>query len=100
MIDLLKRGIYTGVGLGLMAKDKVEEIARQAADEARLSEEDGKKFMKSVVEQSENATKDLEGKIKEKVSEIVEKLNLPNAQEVTELEDRIAELEEKLKGNE
>ena len=29
MIDLIKRGIYTGVGLGLMAKDKVEEVARE-----------------------------------------------------------------------
>jgi len=96
MIDLLKKGIFTGVGLGLMAKDKVEEIAKQAASEAKLSEEDGKKFMKSVLKQSEETAKELEDKIKEKVTDLVDKLNVPTGTKIAELEARITELENKL----
>ena len=96
MIDLLKKGIYTGVGLGLMAKDKVEEIAKQAAAEAKLSEEDGKKFMHSIIKQSEESARGLEDKIKEKVSEVIEKLNIPTGQKISDLEKRIVELESKL----
>lgn len=95
MIDLLKKGIYTGVGLGLMAKDKVEEIARQAVSEAKLSEEDGKKFVDSILKQSEESARNLEEKVKEKVSEVVENLNIPTGQKITELEERISELEKK-----
>ena len=99
MIDLLKKGIYTGLGLGLLAKDKVEEIAKQAASEAKLSEEDGKVFLDSVMKQSEETAKDFENKVKEKVSEIVDKLNIPTGQRISDLEKRIAELEKQVGEN-
>jgi len=99
MIDLLKKGIYTGVGLGLMAKEKVEEIAKQAASEATMSEEEGKKFVDSLLNQSEEAKTNLEQKIKDTITDLLARMNLPTQSEVTELKERIEKLEQELKDN-
>ena len=38
MLDLIKKIILTGVGLAVMTKDKVEELAKELTERAGLTE--------------------------------------------------------------
>ncbi len=38
MFDLIKKTLLTGVGLAVMTKDKVEELGKEFASQAKLSE--------------------------------------------------------------
>ena len=93
MIDLFKKGILTGVGLGLMTKEKVEEFVKKTIGEAKLSEEEGKNFLAKVLEQSDDAKKDIEEKINKQIHEIISKLNIPTNEKLTEINNRLENLE-------
>jgi polyhydroxyalkanoate synthesis regulator phasin len=45
MMDLLKRGILTGIGIASLTKDKIEELAEKIIEESKLSEEEGRKLV-------------------------------------------------------
>ena len=47
MFDLIKKTLLTGVGLAVMTKDKVEELGKEFASQAKLSELEGKEFRRS-----------------------------------------------------
>ena len=47
MFELIKKTLLTGVGLAVMTKDKVEELGKELASQAKLSENEGKEFVES-----------------------------------------------------
>lgn len=97
MIETLKKMMLTGVGVAAMSKEKVEEWAKKIAEESKLAEEEGKKFVNDIVKQSEEAKKSLEEQVNSIVKKTMDKLGLHSKQEIDELKNRIDELEKKLK---
>ena len=96
MFDIFKKGLLSGVGLGLMTKEKIEDLVAKTITEAKLSEEEGKKFLAKVLEQSDEAKHDIEEKIQFHVKEVVEKLNISTADKLKEMNDKLAALEKKI----
>ena len=39
MIDLIKKALYTGVGLAVLTKEKAEELVQELTKQAKLSEQ-------------------------------------------------------------
>ncbi len=56
MVDLIKKAFYTGLGLAVLTKDKAEEMVRDIAEQAKLSESEGKELVDSLMKQSDEAT--------------------------------------------
>ncbi len=92
MLDLLKKGILTGIGLGIITKDKIEEVVKKTIQEAKLSEEEGKKLLASLLEQSDEYQTNLETKIHEQVNKVIGKLDLPSKKEFEALKKELEEL--------
>src|SRR3954463_16528575 len=76
MIDLIKRTLLTGVGLAVMTRDKVEELGKELASQAKLSENEGQEFVDHLLAQSETARKEFETRISSAVQKAVGGLNL------------------------
>ena len=55
MVDLIKKAIYTGVGLAVLTKEKAEELVKELSQQAKLSEQEGKELFDSLLKQSEHA---------------------------------------------
>lgn len=55
MFDLIKKTLLTGVGLAVMTKDKVEELGKDLASQAKMSEHEGKEFVDHLLKQSDTA---------------------------------------------
>jgi len=49
ILDIAKKTMLTGIGLALVAKDEVEEIARDLEKKLGMTEQDGKKFLKTML---------------------------------------------------
>lgn len=98
MIDLIKKTLLTGVGLAVMTKEKVEELAKELAEQAKLSENEGKELVDSLIEQSSQARKDFETRINEAVQKAISGLNLASKDELTKLSAKVEELSAKLPG--
>jgi len=59
MIDLIKKAMFTGIGIASLTKDKVEEIAKEFAEMIRhlsqqcdMSEAELKKIIKEHLQES------------------------------------------------
>ena len=98
MFDLIKKTLLTGVGLAVMTKDKVEELGKELASQAKLSEHEGKEFVDHLLQQSETARKDFEGRLNTAVQKAVSSLNLASKDEVAKLSAKVEELTAKLAG--
>lgn len=93
----LESAFYTGIGLALKGKEKVEEAARKFADEHKMTVDEGKKFVDDVVASAENTKEDLTKKIEETTENLISKMGLVKQKEVDTLKAKVAELENELK---
>lgn len=96
MMDLLKRGILTGIGIASLTKDKIEELAEKIIEESKLSEEEGRKLVDNLLKQSKEARKNLEEEVKKTVGDALEKLDVPSRKDLEDLKIRIERLENQM----
>jgi len=96
MIELMKKTLLAGVGLTLMTKDKVEEVAREMVKNAQMSREKGEEFVKEAVARAQKGREDLEATVQRIVKETLKKTNLPTRDDVAELTARLERLEQAL----
>ena len=96
MVDLIKKAIYTGLGLAMLTKEKAEELVKDLAEQAKLSEHEGKDLIDSLMKQSEEARNDFQSKMDEAVLAVVKRLNLATKDEVASLKAKIEELSAKI----
>lgn len=93
LFESLKKTLYAGVGLAFLTRDKIEELAKRMAEDAKLSEAEGRKFMDEILKKSEDARTAFEKAVNSAVSAALEKLNVPRGAEVKSLEAKVAALE-------
>ena len=96
MVDLIKKAIYTGLGLAVLTKEKAEELVKELSQQAKLSEQEGKELFDSLLKQSEHARNDLQAKLDETVLAVVNRLKLATKDEVAGLRAKIDELSSKV----
>ena len=95
MIDFIKKGLMAGVGLAVMTKDKIEELVKEIIEKGEISEQEGKELIDKLQKKAEQARRDLEQKIESIVEKTLEKMNVPTKKDITEMEERIKEIEKK-----
>ena len=96
MVDLIKKAFYTGLGLAVLTKEKAEELVKDFAEQAKLSEHEGKDLIDSMLKQSEQARTEFQSKIDETVQAVVKRLNLATRDEVASLQAKLDELSAKM----
>jgi polyhydroxyalkanoate synthesis regulator phasin len=96
MVDLIKKALYTGVGLAVLTKEKAEELVKDLTQQAKLSEQEGKELFEGLLKQSEQARNDLQAKVDEAVLTVVKRLNLATKEEVANLKAKVEELSSKI----
>jgi polyhydroxyalkanoate synthesis regulator phasin len=92
MVDLIKKALYTGVGLAVLTKEKAEELVKDLTQQAKLSEQEGKELFDGLLKQSEQARNDLQSRLDEAVLAVVKRLNLATRDEVANLRAKVEEL--------
>ena len=95
MTDYLRKGFLAGLGLAALTKEKLEKVVEDLVSKGELSEQEGKDLANDLMSRSEDFMKDLTDRVEGMVSETLSKLTLPSRQELKDLEERIAWLEEK-----
>lgn len=92
MFDLVKKGVFAGIGVGLMTKEKVEELARKLAGEAKLSEAEGRRLAEELLSQSKEAKTSLEEMLEKRVEVVLNKIGIPTHADLRRLEEKVDKL--------
>ena len=93
MIDLLKKGILTGIGIGLMTKDKIEDYVKKAAKEAKLTEDESRKLADELLKHSEETKQQIDKKINDEVKKVVDKLGVATQEDLKNIQKQLDKLQ-------
>ncbi|MEN8142977.1 MAG: polyhydroxyalkanoate synthesis regulator [Thermodesulfobacteriota bacterium] len=100
MIELIKKIMFTSVGLASLTKDKIEELGKELIEKGKLSEKEGKEFLDELLKKSEGAQKEMEARTDKLVKESLKKLNLASRDDLVKLEKQLKKLAKTVKNME
>ncbi|NNK93576.1 MAG: hypothetical protein HKP41_04410 [Desulfobacterales bacterium] len=100
MIDLLKKTMFTGIGILSLTKDKVEEIVKEFVEKGKLSEQEGKNLVEEMLERSEASKEELKKQTEAVVQSTLAKMDIASKADIQELRDELAEIKTKLSSKE
>ena len=96
MFDLIRKALLTGVGLGVMTKEKVEELARELSRRAKLTEKEGKDLVDDLLKESDRAAEALKAGVSDAVRATLEKMDVATRRDIDALEERLTRVEEQM----
>lgn len=103
LVNLAHRVLLAGVGAVGLAQDEVEEFVDRLVDRGQMAEDEGKKVVRDVLEKRkklfERRSESLKrggSELEQRVAEVVDKLNIPSKDEIEALNDKITALTKKL----
>ncbi len=97
MEELVKKVLYTGVGLVATTTEKLQKTVNDLVDQGKVPQEEGKKIVDEFVSSTESKRNEFEKRTSELIESIVRRLEIPTNSDYTALSKRIAKLERQLK---
>jgi polyhydroxyalkanoate synthesis regulator phasin len=76
--------------------EKFQKSVEKLVDEDKISQEEGKKIVDDLFKNTEAKREEFEAKLKKIIEEMMAKMNVATAHQVSELESRVAAVEEKV----
>ena len=92
MLSIIKKSLLTGIGLALIAKDEVEELAKELAKKSHMSETEGLKFLDDLQKRYDETQKKLEEKVEKAVREFMKRADIVTSDELKGLKKEIRDL--------
>lgn len=92
MLNIIKKSLLTGIGLALIAKDEVEELAKELAKKGQMSETEGLKFLDDLQKRYDETQKKLEEKVEKAVREFMKRADVVTGDELKGLKKEIRDL--------
>ncbi|OAB42853.1 phasin family protein [Paenibacillus glacialis] len=96
MSDLFKKAVSLGLGLTMVSKEKVEKIVDDLVTRGELAPEESKALVNRLIERGEVEQGQFKTLIHEQVNRILKELHVPTANDLLNLEQRIAALESRI----
>jgi polyhydroxyalkanoate synthesis regulator phasin len=92
MLNIIKKSMLTGIGLALIAKDEVEDLARELVNKGKMSENEGTKFLEDLQKRYDETQTKLEEKVQKAVKDFMKKADVVTSDELKGLKKEIREL--------
>lgn len=96
MIDLIKKAMFTGLGMAVLTKEKIEEIAADFIQKGNLSETEGRKLVDELMKKSEESQEEVKKQLDALVLAALEKMQLARMSQIDELSQAVQILKEKI----
>ena len=92
MLELVKKTMLTGIGLALLAKDEVEDLAKELVEKGKMTEKDGKKFLDELQKRYEDVQSKLEERVEKTVKEFLKRADVVTADDLKAIKKEIRAL--------
>jgi polyhydroxyalkanoate synthesis regulator phasin len=92
MLNIIKKSMLTGIGLALIAKDEVEDLAKELVSKGKMSENEGTKFLEDLQKRYDETQKMLEEKVQRAVKDFMKKADVVTGDELKGLKKEIRDL--------
>ena len=98
MIEILKKTLMAGAGLAHEAWEEVEARAKEIAKKAKMSENEGSKFLKDIKSRYDETQKKTGNYVEKVVKDILKKMDIATAADIKALKKEIRQLKKAVSG--
>jgi polyhydroxyalkanoate synthesis regulator phasin len=92
MSDVIKKILLSSIGLALKAWDEVEDLAEEFIKEGKMSEKEGRQFLKDLKKRYEETQKKMESRVEKSFKELLKKADVVTGDELKSLKKEIRNL--------
>ncbi len=96
MIDLLKKGLFLGLGLFEEGREKIEELVDDLISAGAVANEERAAFVDKYMAKLKEQEQHIVAKINAEVQKAIERLGLPTKADFERLSRQVEELKQKL----
>ncbi len=97
MFETLEKIVLTGLGAMSLSQKKAEELLAELKEKYRMSEEEGKKFLEKAQTMAREGKERLAEAAEVEVKKVLDRIGFVSRDEFDRLQEKVEELEEKLK---
>lgn len=96
MLDLIKKALFTGMGVAFLTKEKIDEFSRELIDKGKLSEQEGEKLVAEMRQRADESKEALKKQTDKLVEATIGRMQLARASDVENLQTEIAALRKEI----
>lgn len=100
LADDIKSGFYSGIGMILKGKEKLEEAAHDFIKDKNLSAEEGEKFVKEIVNKASETKDEFTQFVDTRVQKVIDKMGYVKKEEYDIMRKELDELKQSVKKDE
>ncbi len=93
MIESIRKLGLLGIGAISITEEKIKQVVNELVERGEVSTEEGKTLVHELLDEKKKQMQDLDEKISEDVQNAISKSKIALKDDVSRLEDKIAELE-------
>ena len=93
MLELVKKSLFLGFGLATLTKEKLEDLVREVARQAKLSESKARELQLELTNRAEQARQALGAEIDRRVDQAFAKVGVARSKDTTDIAARLEALE-------
>ena len=93
MFEVVKKSLFLGFGLATLTKEKLEELAREIARQAQLSETKAREFQVELIHKAEQSRQALGAEIDRRVDQAFAKMGVARSKHTSDIAARLEALE-------
>ena len=93
MLELVKKSLFLGFGLATLTKEKLEDLVREVARQAKLSESKARELQSELTNRAEQARQALGAEIDRRVDQAFAKVGVARSKHTTDIAARLEAVE-------
>jgi len=82
--------LYTGLGMGVILKEKVENEIQKLEDEGKLKKDDATSLLDSLSTKGQDEEKRIKEIFKKSIKEVIDELGLATKEDIANLKDELS----------
>ena len=93
MIESLRKLGLLGIGVLSITEEKIKQVVNELVEKGEMNKEEGKTLVHELLTEKKKQMQDFDEKISKDLQNAIGKSNIASKDDVSRLEDKIAELE-------
>lgn len=94
--EMARKVLLASIGAVALAQDEMEEFIKRLVERGEIAEKDGKKLVRELVDRRKRVATKAEGEADKKVSEVLQRMNVPTKEDISALSEKISALSKKI----
>ncbi len=87
---MLKDMIHTGIGMGVLLKEKVENEVKKLEDEGKIKTDDAKTFLDSLSTKGKDEEQRIKTLLKDTMKEVIDELGIATKEDIEKLKKELS----------